>query len=164
VVVCGFQTYRSDCVTYTFASRQGCNHTRFFEVRGGCVWESVLAITWTRAVISCLVNCCRRPVLTSLLAAAVLRPPGSANLIFHNIDIGDLPTPICRRLEFSTRSREFLFSNREIKFWRINILNINILTVFAKLQVLNEMIFYKIKTHNKFTRRNRPRWFSFKSK
>jgi len=31
-------------------------------VRGGCVWGSVLAITWTRAVISCRVNCCRRPV------------------------------------------------------------------------------------------------------
>jgi len=55
-------------------------HTRVvtFEVRGGCVWESMLAITWTRAVISCRVNCCCRPVLTSLLAilaAAVLRPP-----------------------------------------------------------------------------------------
>ena len=30
---------------------------------------------------------------------------------------------IPKRLEFSTRSREFLFSNREIKFWRINILS-----------------------------------------
>jgi len=109
-------------------------------VRGGCAWESVLAITWTRAVISCRVNCCCRPVLTSLLAilaAAILRPPqrrhrwwrpgpaGSANLIFYNIDIVDLPSPIRRRLEFSTRSREFLFSNREIKFSRINILSTN---------------------------------------
>ena len=45
-------------------------HTRVvtFEVRGECARESVLAITWTRAVISCRVNCCCRPVLTSLLA------------------------------------------------------------------------------------------------
>ena len=41
-----------DCVQYTrLRSRQGCNHTRFFEVRGGCVWGSVLATTCTRAVI-----------------------------------------------------------------------------------------------------------------
>jgi len=120
------------------------------------VWESVLAITWTRAVISCRVNCCQRPVLTSLLAAVVLRPPqrphrrwrGLQILFFYNIDIGDLPTPMFQqapmspifddrcvqrpipsvnlmiliRLEFSTRSREFLFSSRENKFWRINIL------------------------------------------
>ena len=33
-------------------------HTRVvtFEVCGECVWESVLAITWTRAVISCRVE------------------------------------------------------------------------------------------------------------
>jgi len=46
---------------YTFASRQGCNHIHvslkcMTDVCGG----SVLAITWTRAVISCQVNCCQR--------------------------------------------------------------------------------------------------------
>ena len=58
---------------------------------GRCVWGSMLAITWTREVISCRVNCCRRPVfkknlvLTSLLTAVVLRPPQTpprANSIF----------------------------------------------------------------------------------
>jgi len=31
-------------------------------MRGGCVWGSVLAITWTRAVIGCRINCCQWPV------------------------------------------------------------------------------------------------------
>jgi len=48
-------------------------------------------ITWARVVISCRVNCCRRPVfkknlvLTSVLSAVVLRPPQippPANSIF----------------------------------------------------------------------------------
>jgi len=44
------------------------------------------AITWTRVVISCRDNCCRRPVfkknlvLTSLLSAVVLRPRRSRHL------------------------------------------------------------------------------------
>jgi len=43
----------------------------------------MLAITWSQAVISCRVNCCRRPVfpfLASLLTAAVLRPPERRHL------------------------------------------------------------------------------------
>ena len=77
------------------------------------------ATTWTRAVISCRVNCCRRPVfkknlvLTSLLSAVVLRPPQippPANSIFYNIDIGDLPTPI-RRCSSRLRCRRFSMSD-----------------------------------------------------
>jgi len=76
-------------------------------------------ITWTRAVISCRVNCCRRPVfqknlvLTSQLTAVVLRPPQTpppANSIFYNIDIGDLLTPI-RRCSSRLQSRRFLMSD-----------------------------------------------------
>jgi len=83
------------------------------------VWRSVLAITWTQAVISCRVNCCRRPVfkrnlvLTSLLTAVLLRPPQTlprANFIFYNIDIGDLPTPI-RRCSSRLRCRRFSISD-----------------------------------------------------
>jgi len=69
-----------------FASRQGCNDIHISEkctadVCGG----SVLAITWTRAVTSCRVNCCRRPVfknlvLRSILTAVVLRPPQTHHL------------------------------------------------------------------------------------
>jgi len=70
-------------------------------------------------VISCRVNCCRRPVfkknlvLTSQLTAVVLRPPQTpppVNSIFYNIDIGDLPTPI-RRCSSRLQCRRFLMSD-----------------------------------------------------
>jgi len=75
-----------------FALRQGCSH--FCEVRGGCVWGSVLVITWTRAVISCRVNCCRRPVFKKTsgfnitinrrrLAAAADPPPANSIFLQH---------------------------------------------------------------------------------
>jgi len=93
-------------------------------LRGGCVWGSVLEITWTQAVISCRVNCCWRPffkknqVLTSLLTSVILRPPQTplpANSIFYNIDIGDLSTPICR---YSSRLRCRLFSMSDVYIGR----------------------------------------------
>jgi len=82
------------------------------------------AITWTRAVISCWVNCCRRPVfkknlvLTSLFSAVVLRPPQippPANFIFTTStsatcrrwfadvpagsDVADFRCPMCTSAE-----------------------------------------------------------------
>ena len=105
-----------------FASRQGCNH--FCEVRGGCVWGSVLAITWTRAVISCRVNCCGRPVfkknlvLTSQLTAVVCgrRRPRHLRILFFTTstsatcrrrfadvpagsDVADFRCPMCTSAE-----------------------------------------------------------------
>jgi len=44
-------------------------------VRGECTWASLLAITWTRALITCRAKCYRRPVFTSSFVAAILRPP-----------------------------------------------------------------------------------------
>ena len=89
-------------------------------MHGGCAWGSVLAITWTRAVISCQINCCQWPVfflknlvLTSILIAVILRllqTPPSADSIFYNIDIGDLPSPICR-CSSRLRCRRFSMSD-----------------------------------------------------
>ena len=90
---------------------------RVVTISGKCAADvcggSVLAITWTWALISlfsCRVNCCRRPVfkknlvLTSQLTAIVLQPsqtPPPANSIFYNIDIGDLPTPMFQQAPMS---------------------------------------------------------------
>ena len=74
------------------------------------------AITWTRAVISCRVNCCRRPVMSGFnitikrrrLAAAA--DPATCEFYFYNIDIGDLLTPI-RRCSSRLRCHRFLMSD-----------------------------------------------------
>ena len=78
----------------------------------------MLAITWTRAVISCRVNCCRWPVSKKsgfnitinrrCLVAA--EDPATCEFYFYNIDIGDLPTPICR-CSSRLQCRRFSMSN-----------------------------------------------------
>jgi len=117
------------------------------EVCSGCVWGSVLAITRTRAVISCGVSCCWRPffkknlVLTSQLTAVVLRlpqTPAPANSICYNIDIGDLPTPIRR---CSTRLRCRRFSMSDVYIGRTLVVNGLLDIVYLRIY-MNILYFY----------------------
>ena len=87
------------------------------------MWGSVLAITWTRAVITCRVNCCRRPVskksgfdiTINRRRLAALQTPPPANSIFTTStlatcrrrfadvpagsDVADFRCPMCTSAE-----------------------------------------------------------------
>jgi len=67
-------------------------------------------------VISCRVNCCRRPVMCGFNITikrrrlATAADPATCEFYFYNIDIGDLPTPI-RRCSSRLRCRRFSMSD-----------------------------------------------------